>query len=116
MFKSTHNLPFEVAEWHDPGFKLFRVGSCEGMWSSDSKSYIIVAITNNEPHNGHLNDCFEWFENSCKRDKKSLKVVEIMNVDFMFHLINKRGFKKISGDNVEKTFKKDPVCEKVITT
>ena len=102
QFKSTHNLDFEVADWYDPTFQRFRVGTCEGLWGDDGKSYIIVDITNNSPGNGHLNDVFEIFENSCKRDGKSLKVVEIMNAGFMQHLINKRDFKKIPGDNVEK--------------
>lgn len=114
MFKSTHNLDFEVVQWHDPSMQLFRIGTCEGLWTSDKKSYIIIAVTNSEPGNGHLNDVFQWFEASCKRDKKSLKIVEIMNMDFMFHLINKRGFKKISGMNVEKKFKNEPIFQKVI--
>lgn len=104
MFKSTHNLEFEVAEWHTHEFKLFRIGSVEGLCGVDAKSYIIVAVTNSKPGNGHLNDVFDWFENSCKQDGKTLKIVEIMNTDFLFHLINKRGFTKIVGNNCEKYF------------
>jgi len=84
--------------------QLFRIGTCEGLWQATATSYIIIAITNSNNGNGHLTDVFEWFENSCKRDGKTLRVVEIMNSGFMAHLINKRGFKKIAGDNVEKKF------------
>lgn len=102
MFKSTHNLTFETADWYDPQFQLFRIGTCEGMWGVTEESYLIVAVTNSEPGNGHFGDVLEIFENSCKRDGKSLKVVEIMNPSLMAHLISKRGFLKIPGDNVEK--------------
>lgn len=109
MFKSTHNLTFETAPWHDPSFQLFRIGSVEGLWGVDAKSYIIVAVTNSKPGNGHFEDVLEIFENSCKRDGKTLKVVEIMNTNFMFHLINKRGFTKVFGNNCEKYFDKKVV-------
>jgi hypothetical protein len=109
MFKTSHNLPFEAAPWHDPEFALFRIGTCEGLWSSDARSYNIIAVTNKQSGNGHLNDVFEWFEHSCIRDGRTLKVVEIMNPEFMMHLINKRGFVKISGSNVEKKFNNVPV-------
>lgn len=104
IFKSTHNLTFETADWHDPQFQLFRIGSCEGLWGATEESYLIVAVTNSKPGNGHFEDVLEIFENSCKRDGKTLKVVEIMNADFMQHLITKRGFKKIAGSNCEKEF------------
>lgn len=100
MFESTHKLSFEAAEWEmakvlpwlGGGVIRFRVGTCEGIYSVTDKSYIIIAINNNAPGNGHLNDVFEWFENSCKRDKKSLCVADIINPLFFNHLKDKRGF------------------------
>ncbi len=106
-FKTKNNLPFEIAEYPfgNDGWILFRVGTCEGLWRSTHKSYEILAIKNNAQGNGHLNDMFQWFEHSCRRDNKSLKVLEVWNDDFKNHLINKRGFKEY-GDNVEKKFYK----------
>lgn len=105
QFKSTHSLPFLMANW-DVGlgenmFK-FKIGTCEGLYQATKESYIIIAILNNKSGNGHLEDVFEWFENSCIRDGKTLKVVELLNKRFEKHLIEKRGFK--GNYNLEKTF------------
>lgn len=106
MFKSTHNLDFEKSDWYDPEIECFKIGTIRGLYGIDEESYNIISINNQSPGNGHLNDVFEIFEWLSKRDNKSLKVLEVENMDFMFHLINKRGFKKIAGMNVEKHFKK----------
>lgn len=102
-FKSTHELDFEVADWYaDPEMKLYRIGTCEGLWMSTPESYCIISVISSQPGNGHLDDVFEWFENSCKRDGKSLKVLELFNERFEHHLKNKRGF--IGEYNLEKKF------------
>jgi hypothetical protein len=95
--KTTHNLLFEACDWpRDKNIKLFRVGTCHGQWYSEELCYVILTVINNSPGNGHLQDVFEWFENSCKRDKKLLKVAEVMNQRFRKHLIEKRGFHPIT--------------------
>lgn len=104
-FKSTHNLLFETAPFYTPDTTRFRVGTCTGIFSFDGGNYIIIGIGNDKQGNGHLQDVFDWFENSCKRDKKNLMVVEIMNKNFMKHLIDKRGFKAINNNNVVKSYK-----------
>lgn len=103
-FKSTHNLYFEVADWFYNDFKRFRIGSIDGLWRSTSFSYDILAIKNESPGNGHLQDVFDWFENSCRRDERSLRVLEVWNKKFKAHLIQKRGFKYVGNGIVEKTF------------
>lgn len=110
-FKSEHGLPFEIADWNPlPGFPAtkefmrFRVGSCDGLWRSTKESYDILAITNDNKGNGHFNDVLQWFEQSCRRDKKVLRILEVWNKRFKRHLITKRSFKDIGGDNVEKHF------------
>jgi hypothetical protein len=103
-FKSTNNLPFEMATYITPDFTAFRVGTCHGLFGFDGKSYAILAVQNENQGNGHLNDVFEWFENSCKRDKKNLMVLELWNDDFKKHLINKRGF-VVYPDNNEHLIK-----------
>lgn len=103
---TTHNLIFEHGAWIMYDFDRFRVGTCEGLYRAEKDHYDILAITNNIPGNGHLNDVFEWFEHSCKRDKKSLRILEVWNSGFRNHLINKRGFKAIPDtDHLIKTFK-----------
>lgn len=105
VFKSTNNIIFEVAPHFDKDVLHYRVGTCTGIYSWDANNYNIIAIVNDKQGNGHLQDVFDWFENSCKRDKKNLKVVEIMNGKFYKHLIDKKGFKAIDSNNVIKHFK-----------
>lgn len=109
---TSHNLDFECAPWEPlPGFPnaenftRFRIGTCEGLWTSTLQTYDILAITNSIPGNGHFEDVLQWFENSCKRDGKHLRFLEIMNKDFKNHLIQKRGFKSQGLDNVIKKVK-----------
>lgn len=91
-FKSTHNLLFEVAPHFMPEFRNYRVGTCNGIYTWSDKAFIILAVVNDEKGNGHLDDVFEWFENSCRRDKRDLIVAELMNERFARYLITKRGF------------------------
>ena len=105
-FKSTNNLLFEIAPFYTPDVTRFRVGTCNGIFSFDANNYIIIGVTNDKQGNGHLQDVFDWFENSCKRDKKNLMVAEIMNKALMKHLIEKRDFVAIDNNNVIKHFKK----------
>ncbi len=105
---TEHKLQFEVAPYHlnvDPDitWQMFRVGTCEGLWSHDDKSYMILAIENKQPGNGHFTDVLQWFEYSCRRDKRSLKIMQVWNSRLKRHLINK-GFKDIGNDNVELKF------------
>lgn len=102
QFKSTHNLDFETAIGVGFDTSRFRVGTCEGLYSCSDGCFNIIAIENNAKGNGHLQDVFDWFENSCKRDGYKLRVLELWNKKFMNHLISKRGFYKIDADNVEK--------------
>lgn len=105
--QSTHNLLFEVAPYHlniDPHnlWLRFKVGTCYGLWTSRDTDFVILAIDNKEKVNGHLTDVLEWFEYSCKREGKSLKILEVWNQEFKKHLIEKRGFEDIGNNNVIK--------------
>lgn len=106
MFRTTHSLPFLSAPWHrDPAWQVFKIGTCNGQWRATRDAYEILTIVNDDPGNGHLADVFEWFENSCKRDNKSLRVREVWNKKFLKYLIRKRGFVRERGDDVIKHFK-----------
>src|SRR5713101_5500899 len=101
VLKTKHNLSFEAAFYFD-GTVKFRVGTVTGVYDCIGNSYNIIALANNDPGNGHLDDVFEWFEHSCRRDRKKLRVVEIWNNKFKQHLISKRGFSAAADGNVEK--------------
>jgi len=104
QFQSTHKLDFEVSPSY-LGLR-FRVGTCNGLYKVMPNMYCIIGIYNGERNNGHLQDVFDWFENSCKRDNYNLTVVEIRNRRFHDHLVNKRGFVNLDlkGENVIKVF------------
>ena len=108
-FWSSHSLNFEVAPFeYDRTVQRFRIGTCEGIYTTAGRSYVIIAITNNQPGNGHLNDVLEWFENSCRRDDYTLRIAEFHNMRFKQHLIDKRGFKPYGFNDVEKKFERVP--------
>lgn len=111
MFNTTHKLDFYAAPWeggikflNDPTWYLFKVGTCHGLWCKTDSAYEILAIKNDFPGNGHLQDVFEWFENSCKRDKVDLIVREIWNQKFKIHLLTKRGFVPLEEEDAIKKF------------
>ena len=109
-FKSEHDLIFEVAPYprnidDKTHWMLFRVGTCRGLWCSTDSSYDILAITNDQQGNGHFDDVLQWFEQSCCRDKKALRILEVWNSNFKNHLINKRQFKDLGGDNVSRDYR-----------
>lgn len=107
-FKSSHNLDFLSAYWNNPfnteGWQVFKVGTCHGQWVATETTYDILSVINDEPGNGHFNDVLEWFEQSCRRDKKALRILEVMNDDFAKHLVYKRGFTYQSNENLIKRF------------
>lgn len=112
MLKTKHNLPFEVAEWEtgkilDPNstFRVFRVGTVGGLWDSTDTTYDVLAFLNEQPGNGHLEDVFEWFFSSCKRDNKDLRVLELWNKRFKAYLMREHEFVE-QGENLIKIFRK----------
>jgi hypothetical protein len=109
MFKSTHDLVFEVAPYKSIAeadfIQLYRVGTCEGQWFDSNFAYHILSIRNTCPGNGHLDDVFEWFEQSCRRDCKAFMIMDFFNERFKIHCIMKRGFAPVpNSDHVVKIF------------
>lgn len=97
---TKHGLDFLAADSpYGDDHKLFRIGTCDGQWYSLKDSYCILSVINSTPGNGHLDDVFEWFEFSCKRDAKNLIVLECMNERFAMHLIEDRGFVPLDDGN-----------------
>lgn len=109
--ETTHKLDFESAPYNAPfddgiDWNAFRIGTCHGLWASSPEAYLILAIKNTELNNGHFNDVLEWFEHSCKRDKKDLIIMDFfMNRKFQNHLVEKRGFHILNKEHVIKKFK-----------
>jgi hypothetical protein len=108
MFQSTHKLDFLSSEWpylmNTDGWHLYKVGTCNGQWRSTLDAYEILSVINDKPGNGHFNDIMEWFENSCKRDKRILRIREVWNKELHTHMLTKRGFEVESGGNLIKKF------------
>ena len=107
-FKSKHNLEFLARPYVSPipssmQWVQFRVGTCSGIYGATPDCYMILAIDNDKPGNGHFEDVLEWFERSCRRDGKNLMFAEILNPKFGKHLEEVRGF-EIEGANAIKRF------------
>jgi len=82
-----------VAVWEKSDeYLLFRIGTCNGAWRSTTSFYDILSIVNDRPGNGHFEDVLQWFSHSCRRDGKDLRILEVMNKDFLHHFLEKRGF------------------------
>lgn len=108
---TKHNLDFfsrpatvqlqleEGIIWND-----FIVGTCGGRWAATDEAYLLLAIVNSVPGNGHLDDVFQWFEHSARRDKKALKILEFFNPRFKQHCIKKRGFRPTGKNDLIKYF------------
>lgn len=94
--KTVHDLEFYDMIWpKDPNWHEFKIGTVTGLWQtiqSPIPAYQILSFLNRSPGNGHLEDVFQWFENSCKRDNYCLIILEVWNQTFKKHLIEKRGF------------------------
>lgn len=112
-FQSTHKLDFLTAAERplrgllpeSEDWIMFKVGTCHGLFRPTAEAYEILAVINTSPGNGHFDDVMEWFENSCRRDGKKLRIKEfIFNRRFKQHLIQKRGFAIGGKDDVVKTF------------
>jgi hypothetical protein len=102
--KTLHDLPFEAARWKIPEFICYRVGTCHGLYGSTEKTYDIINVHNAAPGNGHFEDVLQWFEASCRRDGKSLRIIWVLTERFKQHLIEKRGFVEDGPDDVIKHF------------
>lgn len=108
MIQTTHNLPFEVGGLfvgiETEVYIRFKVGTCYGLYRTKNKNYEILAIKNESKGNGHLDDVFEWFEYSCKRDNYNLVILCVLNSRFEKHLIEKREFKRLNKVDLIKKF------------
>lgn len=115
--KTKHKLLFESAKWESflanailgnlfnrEGWQIFRIGTVHGQWRATQAAYEILSFANDRPGNGHLDDVFEWFEYSCKRDGKDLVIREFWNDKFKQHCIKKRGFKLYNRDDLIKCY------------
>jgi len=101
-------LEFFSAEWRRPynldGWLLFKIGTCDGQWRDGGDAYEILSVYNDQPGNGHFEDVLAWFEQSCRRDGKALRIREVWNPRLKRHLMERRGFRAMGLDDVVKTF------------
>lgn len=100
---TEHHLDFLAADYpgpfNDHSQKAYKIGTCNGLYKIDGKFMILIAINNDNPGNGHLNDVFQWFEWAAKEAGMPLMIVAFMNERFYNHCINKRGFLHWTWEN-----------------
>lgn len=100
--RTTHNLPFESSDHFrapiNDGYpwKGFRVGTVEGLYCEKERTYRILAIENKVPHNGHVEDVFQWFKASATRDGFPIVVMEVGN-PIMARILIREGFMPVFG-------------------
>lgn len=86
---------FLTRHWDNPfnteGWQQFNVGTVDGAWRCANGQYEILAITNANEGNGHVEYALAWFLDSCKRDKMNLVIRQVMNPGFAKKLV-KLGF------------------------
>jgi hypothetical protein len=103
-----NTIPFESRPWDSPindeGWQEFRVGTCRGQWRATPDSYELLGIKNHTPGNGHFQQAMIWFEQSCIRDKRYLRIREVWNKNLAAKLV-KHGFTFAQGDDMVKRFK-----------
>lgn len=87
-------------------FYGFRVGTCEGLYRSTDDAFEILAIVNREKGNGHFSDAMWWFEQSCRREQKKLRLLETFNLKLYWKSIRKHGYCRKKGTlfTLEKSF------------
>jgi hypothetical protein len=73
------------------------------LWQLTDDAYEILSVINKEKGNGHFRATMQWFEQSCRRDRKKLRVLECWNLR-LAAMLRKNGFKRYSGLNYEKSF------------
>lgn len=114
-FKTTNGQLFYAAPydrpWNNERFIMFKIGTVNGIWRSDKKAIIVLAVANDKPGNGHLEDFFDWFETACVQAELPLIIQEVGSLEnaafddfkisnrFANYLVQKRGFKQIEGTN-----------------
>ena len=77
----TPDIPFESTEqtYRNSDYLHFRVGTCHGLWRATDHSYEILAVHNRAKGNGHFKAALWWFEQSCRRDGKTLLLRQVFN-------------------------------------
>lgn len=103
------NIPFESInmEYRNTGFYKFRVGTCEGLWRATKDAYEVLAVVNREKGNGHFKMTMEYFERSCIRDRRKLRLCEVFNPWLYYQSIKYFGYRRKKGTlfTLEKTFR-----------
>jgi len=99
------SLPFQSRPWHrDPTWNDAHVGTVCIQWRCTPEAYEILCIVNGEPGNGHFQQAMLWFEQSCIRNNRYLRIREVWNKTLAMKLV-KHGFTYAQGDDMVKRFK-----------
>ena len=87
-FKST------TTSYRNTRFFQFRVGTCHGLWRVTDDAYEVLAVVNTKKGNGHFKAAMQWFERSCRRDSKLLRLCEVFNPWLYYVSVRWYGYKR----------------------
>lgn len=87
----------------------WKYGTCEGLWIIEPDRLLILAIKNNEPHNGHFIKFMHMIEKKAAAEKKDLYFISFINPRFKQYLKN-RGY----NETVVKILKDGEITDGVV--
>ena len=83
--------------WCNPEWLEFEYETIHGLLKFDKEKFEVLAVFNKEPNNGCFKEFIEDVESSCKLKGLDVYFLEVDNLRFRKHLIEKRGYKLIKG-------------------
>jgi len=96
--------PHELGELNPFPWFRFRVGTVTGIIEERPLSIDIRLIKNSKKGNGHFEDAISVIGKMCKHERKSLRVVEILNLRLMQYFLNRGFVTNLPGNNVSKYY------------
>jgi hypothetical protein len=89
MSVDVKEFPWALSDVLGEQLTELHVGTCHGLIDQSGKAIKIIAIMNDEPHNGNFQD----FMDNVEGRGKAVVVVEIWNKHLRQHLLKVRGYR-----------------------
>jgi len=97
LSKFSKPIDGDPNEWKERQMKLpdgywteFTCGSCRGVYRSENREFVILAVQNTKKNND-FDKVLEWFDKSCKRYHMNLVFLEVGN-DKLRNKLERLGF------------------------
>lgn len=92
--------------WHlnsamQTSYTKLQVGTCHGLVDLQGSIVRLIAVANDEPHNGD----FQKFMDNLEHRGKNIVVEELWNKNLRRHLIEKRGYKPCKKNGNKRVIK-----------